>query len=69
MAKTSQRCRSYIERTHGDDVVLKPYITALNEAARKCQDDAHKADQRNISYHFARIGRLGEADSSAFQLT
>ena len=36
--KTSQRCRSYMERTHGDDVVLKPYITALNEAARKCQE-------------------------------
>ena len=36
--KTSQRCRSYMERTHGDDVVLKPYITALNEAVRKCQE-------------------------------
>ena len=36
--KTSQRCRSYMERTYGDDVVLKPYITALNEAARKCQE-------------------------------
>ena len=36
--KMSQRCRSYMERTHGDDVVLKPYITALNEAARKCQE-------------------------------
>ena len=31
--KTSQRCRNYMEQTHGDDVVLKPYITALNEAA------------------------------------
>ena len=36
--KTSQRCRSYMELTHGDDVVLKPYITALNEAARKRQE-------------------------------
>jgi hypothetical protein len=36
--KTSQLCRSYMERTYGDDVVLKPYITALNEAARKCQE-------------------------------
>jgi glycosyltransferase involved in cell wall biosynthesis len=35
--KTSERCRSYMERTYGDDVVLKPYITALDEAARKCQ--------------------------------
>jgi glycosyltransferase involved in cell wall biosynthesis len=35
---TSQRCRSYMERTYGDDMVLKPYITALNEAARKCQE-------------------------------
>jgi glycosyltransferase involved in cell wall biosynthesis len=35
--KTSQRCRSYAERTYGDDVVLRPYVTALNEAARKCQ--------------------------------
>jgi len=34
--KTSQRCRSYMERTYGDDAVLKPYITALNEAASKC---------------------------------
>jgi glycosyltransferase involved in cell wall biosynthesis len=35
--KTSQRCRNYMERTHGDDVVLKPYITALTEAARRCR--------------------------------
>src|SRR5262245_30613407 len=36
--KASQRCRSYMELTYGDDTVLKPYITALNEAARKCQE-------------------------------
>jgi glycosyltransferase involved in cell wall biosynthesis len=36
--KASQRCRTYMERTHGDDVVLRPYVTALNEAARKRQE-------------------------------
>jgi glycosyltransferase involved in cell wall biosynthesis len=35
--ETSQRCRAYAERTYGDDVVLKPYVTAINEAARQCQ--------------------------------
>lgn len=34
----SSRCRAYMERHHGDDVVLQPYIEALehaNEARRK----------------------------------
>jgi glycosyltransferase involved in cell wall biosynthesis len=32
--KTSLRCRSYMERAHGDDVVLKPYLAAIEQANR-----------------------------------
>jgi glycosyltransferase involved in cell wall biosynthesis len=38
--KTSERCRGYMERMHGDDVVLKPYIAALEQAVRQ-RNDAH----------------------------
>lgn len=31
----SARCRAYMDRVHGDDVVLKPYIEAFNTAGRK----------------------------------
>jgi glycosyltransferase involved in cell wall biosynthesis len=30
--KASARCRSYMERMHGDDVMLKPYVAAIEEA-------------------------------------
>jgi len=32
-AALSARCRSYMEEHHGDDVVLKPYIEAIEQAA------------------------------------
>ena len=33
--KASERCRSYIDRVHGDHVVLKPYVAAIEEAVRR----------------------------------
>jgi hypothetical protein len=33
--KVSARCRSYMDRMHGEHVVLKPYVTAIEEAARR----------------------------------
>jgi len=32
--KVSARCSGYMERMHGDDVVLKPYIAAIEQAVR-----------------------------------
>jgi glycosyltransferase involved in cell wall biosynthesis len=33
--KVSVRCRSYMDRMHGDHVVLKPYVAAIEEAVRR----------------------------------
>ena len=33
--KLSERCRSYMDRMHGDDVVLKPYVAAIEGAVRR----------------------------------
>ncbi len=33
--KTSERCRSYMDRMYGDQVVLKPYVAAIEEAVRR----------------------------------
>ncbi|MCP3471632.1 glycosyltransferase family 4 protein [Bradyrhizobium sp. CCGUVB1N3] len=33
--KVSMRCRNYMDRVHGDHVVLKPYVTAIEEAVRR----------------------------------
>lgn len=33
--RTSERCRAYMERMHGDDIVLKPYLAAFEVADRK----------------------------------
>ncbi|SFI17606.1 glycosyltransferase family 4 protein [Bradyrhizobium sp. Gha] len=33
--KASERCRSYMNRVHGDDVVLKPYLAAIEDAVRR----------------------------------
>ncbi|MGX1319364.1 glycosyltransferase involved in cell wall biosynthesis [Bradyrhizobium sp. USDA 377] len=33
--KASERCRSYMDRMHGDHVVLKPYVAAIEEAIRR----------------------------------
>ncbi|OPY94480.1 hypothetical protein A5906_12965 [Bradyrhizobium sacchari] len=33
--KVSARCRNYMDRVHGDHVVLKPYVAAIEEAVRR----------------------------------
>jgi glycosyltransferase involved in cell wall biosynthesis len=33
--KASVRCKSYMDRVHGDHVVLKPYVAAIEEAVRR----------------------------------